>query len=164
LHGRITEIMADTPAYSLADAWQLNNRVNLMLLDAMTEEQLGYVPSPRARSIADQFAHLHNVRIQWLEVQAPATLSSLQKIGKGVTGKDALKTALEVSSKAFADMFTAAVERGKLRGAKRGVYAFFAYAIAHEGHHRGQILAHLKHGGMTVDRALGYQLWEWEKI
>ena len=53
--------------YNLADTWHLNNRVNLMLLDHLRDEQLVVAANPRARSIGDQFAHLHNVRIMWLE-------------------------------------------------------------------------------------------------
>jgi len=150
--------------YSLADTWRLNHRVNLMLLDALSEEQLAHTPSPRARSIADQFAHLHNVRIMWLEVQAPAAARALRKIEKGAATQAALKEALEASAGAFADMIEAAERSGKIRSHKRGIYAFFAYAIAHEAHHRGQIIVHLKHAQMPVDRMLGFGLWEWEKI
>ena len=64
----------------------------------------------------------------------------------------------------FTNMLTAAEKTGKLRSAKRGIYPFFAYAIAHEAHHRGQIIAHLKHARTPVDRTLGFALWEWEKL
>ena len=150
--------------YSLADSWRLNNRVNLMLLDPMSPEQLAHVPSPRARSIADQFAHLHNVRLMWLEVRSAQALKSLSKIEKGGATKEVLRKALEASSEAFALMFDEAERSGKMKAAKRGVNVFFAYAIAHEAHTRGQIIVHLKHAGMPVDRSLGSALWEWEKI
>lgn len=156
--------MPDTAPYSLADTWRLNNRVTLMLLDAMTQEQLAHTPSVRARSIADQFAHLHNVRMMWLEVQAPAAAKSLHKIEKGTATKKALKDALEASAEAFANMLDALGQSGKIKSAKRGIYAFFAYAIAHEAHHRGQIIAHLKHARMPLERTLGFGLWEWERI
>jgi uncharacterized damage-inducible protein DinB len=151
-------------AYSLADTWRLSNRVNLMLLDGLTDQQLDHIPSPRARSIADQFAHLHNVRLMWLEIGAPAAAKSLGKIEKGAPGKPELKRALESSSEAFANMLETAERTGKPRLRKRGVQAFFAYAIAHEAHHRGQIIVHLKHAKIPVDRALGFEIWEWDKI
>jgi len=156
--------MPDTAPYSLADTWRLNNRVNLMLLDSLSEEQLAHVPSPRARSVADQFAHLHNVRIMWLEVQAPAAAKALRKIEKGAANKKALREALDGSAEAFATMLEAAERAGKMKAQKRGIFAFFGYAITHEAHHRGQIIVHLKHAGMPVDRTLGFGLWEWEKI
>jgi uncharacterized damage-inducible protein DinB len=153
-----------TTHFSLAETWHLNNRANLMLLDSLTAEQLEHTPFPRARSIADQFAHLHNVRIMWLEVQMPEAAKSLPKIEKGTATKASLREALEASAEAFAKMLASAEKTGKLRSAKRGIYPFFAYAIAHEAHHRGQIIAHLKHAKTPVDRALGFALWEWEKL
>jgi len=112
------------PRYTLADTWHLNNRVNLMLLDPLTPEQLAHVPSPRARSIADQFAHLHNARLMWLEVQSPEALKSLNKIEKGSPAKPALHAALEASAEAFAQLFDTAERSGKMKAAKRGVNVF----------------------------------------
>jgi uncharacterized damage-inducible protein DinB len=150
--------------FSLAETWRLNNRANLMLLDSLSREQLAHPPFPRARSIADQFAHLHNVRIMWLEVQMPEAAKRLSKIEKGSATKASLREALQASAEAFANMLDTAETTGKLRSAKRGICVFFAYAIAHEAHHRGQIIVHLKHAKMPVDRALGFELWEWEKL
>ena len=87
--------MADNPpVYTLADTWHLNNRVNLTLVDHLSEEQLAVTPNPRARSIADQLAHLHNVRMMWLEPVAPAAAQGLSKLEKGSAAKQAVKEAL----------------------------------------------------------------------
>jgi uncharacterized damage-inducible protein DinB len=149
---------------SLAETFLLNHRVNLMLLDAMSEEQLAYIPAPRARSIADQFAHLHNVRIAWLEVQSPDRVKALKKIEKGAATKAGLRRALEQSAEALAGVIAESAESGKMRGYKRGPIAFTGYVLAHEGHHRGQIIVHLKNGKTPVDRELAYAIWEWEKL
>ena len=159
MYGKVSSFV-----YSLADTFLLNNRVNLRLLDALTGEQLAHVPTPRARSIADQFAHLHNVRVMWLEVVAPAAAKALQKIDKGAGTKVGLRTALEASAEALAAVIAEAEQSGKMRGYKRGATAFCGYVLAHEGHHRGQIIVHLKHAKMPVDKSVGYGIWEWEKI
>src|SRR5215831_13792559 len=109
---------------TFADTWRLNNRVNLMLLDRLTEEQLAYGTNPRARTIGDQFAHLHNARLMWLEVQAPAAAKELQKIGKGAATRSALREALEASALALGETVAAAEAGGKLKAAKRGPAAF----------------------------------------
>jgi hypothetical protein len=77
--------MSEGPAqpYTLSDTWHLNNRVNLLLLDHLTAGQLAFAANPKGRSIADQFAHLHNVRIVWLEPRVPAVAKALKKIEKG---------------------------------------------------------------------------------
>src|SRR4051794_20342037 len=89
-------------AFTLADTFLLNNRVNLQLLDQLSAQQLAWTANPRARNIADQFAHLHNVRVMWLEVSAPAAAKALPKIGKGIANKDELRSALEASAEAMA--------------------------------------------------------------
>jgi uncharacterized damage-inducible protein DinB len=64
--------MEDTAgaAYTLADTWHLNNRVNLRLLDALTEEQLRVTIQPRGKAVASYFAHIHMARFYWLERRA----------------------------------------------------------------------------------------------
>jgi uncharacterized damage-inducible protein DinB len=151
--------------YTLADAWHLNNRVNLMLLDQLDEEQLAVTANPRARNVAEQFAHMHAVRIMWLEPRTPALAKALPKIAKGEASKAAIKEALEASAAAIGDLFAEGEKTGKVKiYFKRGPIAFFAYAMAHEAHHRAQIVLHLKYAGRPVDRAFGFSLWEWDKI
>lgn len=147
--------------YSLADTFLLNQRVNLKLLDALTDEQLAHLPGPRARSIADQLAHLHNVRAMWLEVIAK---TKLPKIEKGAATRAGLRTALEESAQAMAAAIGEAERSGTMRGYKRGPAAACGYILAHEGHHRGQIILHLKHAKMPVAKEVAYGIWEWEKI
>lgn len=152
------------PHYSLAGTWHLNNRVNLMLLDHLNDQQLAYTSNPRARNIADQFAHLHNVRLMWLEVRSPEIAGSVQKIEKGAATKASLREALDASGKLIGHWIAEAEKTGKMKSARRGVNVFFGYAMAHEAHHRGQILLHLKYGKMPVDRMFSYSIWDWQKI
>jgi uncharacterized damage-inducible protein DinB len=153
-----------TDVYGLADTWRLNNRVNLLLLEHLSPEQLSHAANPRARSIADQFAHLHNVRILWLEHTVPKAANALSKIEKGVGTKQVLRTALNASAETMADFFADAERIGTIKGSKRGPLVFLGYALAHEAHHRGQIIVHLKHAKMPIDAMFGFSLWEWQKI
>lgn len=149
---------------SPAEVFLVNNRISLMVLDELKEEQLALSHNSRARNIGDQFAHLHNVRIMWLEVSKPAAAKALKKIEKGAATKKELKAALEKSAEAMAALFTEAQESGKVKGFKGGLHNFFAYTIAHEAHHRGQILLHLKYAGQAFDRTKSYEIWDWGKI
>ena len=150
-----------SPTYTLAETFRLSNRVTLRLLCALTGEQLGHAANPRARSIADQFAHLYGVRASWLEACAK---SKLPKLPKDALGGDVLARALEESAEAVARLLESAEAAGKLPNFPRGPAAFLGYLIAHEAHHRGQILLALKHAGMPVPKETAFALWEWGKL
>jgi uncharacterized damage-inducible protein DinB len=152
-----------TEKQSLADVFLTNNRINLFVLDAIKEEHLAVTHNARARNVGDQFAHLHNVRLMWLEVSKPALAKTLKKIEKGGATKKQLKEALNASAEAMAELLRDG-EAGSAKLSKKGPNNFFAYVIAHEAHHRGQIILHLKYAGVPFDRTKGFEMWEWEKM
>jgi uncharacterized damage-inducible protein DinB len=52
----------------------------------------------------------------------------------------------------------------KRRGLKKGVIANLGYFIAHDSHHRGNILLTLKECGHNLDQNTRYATWNWDKI
>jgi uncharacterized damage-inducible protein DinB len=158
--------MADQPTVhcALAETWHLNNRVNLRLLDALTDEQLAATILPRGKSVTSYFVHIHMARYYWLEHRSKALAKTFKKIPGGSAPRAALRQALIDSANAMGELFAQAERTGKIKGTKIGPVAFLGYALAHEGHHRGQILLHLKIAHKPLDRATGYSLWYWNKI
>lgn len=148
----------------LVDTWHLNNRVNLRLLDALTDEQLAATILPRGKTVTSYFAHIHMARFYWLERRAKALAKKLKRIPAGTTSRAGLREALIDSGEAMGELFAQAECTGHIKGAKLGPVQFLGYALAHEGHHRGQILLHLKIAKLPLDRATGYSLWYWNKI
>jgi len=55
----------------LLETWDIHNRINLYLLDAIEPENLSSQLASKGRNVGEQFAHLHNVRLMWLKVSAP---------------------------------------------------------------------------------------------
>ena len=78
------------------ETWQIHDRINLYLLDAIDPGALVSLSASKGRTVGEQFAHIHNVRLMWLKSAAPALLSGLVKIEKehvfdGPNGKSSLK-------------------------------------------------------------------------
>lgn len=146
----------------IIDTWQIHNRINLYLLESVPEEHLGDVASSKGRNVGEQFAHLHNVRLMWLQASAPGLLKDVQKIEKekGIS-KTQLKKSLTQSAKAIELLLDAGFKDGKIKGFKPHPTAFLGYLISHESHHRGQILLCLKQSGHPADKKISYGMWEW---
>ena len=158
--------MADPNALpsALVDTWHINNRVNLRLLDALTDEQLAATIIPRGKAVISYFVHIHMARFYWLERRSTALAKSLKKIPGGTAPRATVRQALINSGEAMAELFAEAERTGQIKGTKIGPVGFLGYALAHEGHHRGQVLLHLRIAKMPLDRATGYCLWDWHKI
>lgn len=146
----------------LAETWRIHNRINLYLLDAIAPEALSAVGLTKGRSVGEQFAHVHNVRLMWIKEGAPDLLDGLAKIEKGAPMDHAsLRSALEASAAAVETMLARALDAGKLRGFKPHPAAFLGYLVSHESHHRGQIAVALKGAGHPLDKKTAFGLWEW---
>jgi uncharacterized damage-inducible protein DinB len=147
----------------LVETWQIHDRINLYLLDAVDPQSLGSHSASKGRSVGEQFAHVHNVRLMWLKSAAPELLKGLNKIeAEQANDKKLLAKSLTESGKAIGTLLTQSLEAGgKVKGFKPHAAAFLGYLISHESHHRGQIALSLKQAGKPVDKKISYGLWEW---
>jgi len=152
--------MADS---QLLETWQIHDRINLYLLDAVDADSLASYSASKGRSVGEQFAHVHNVRLMWLKSAAPELLAGLAKIEKEqANDKKHLRKSLVDSGKAMGSLLTASVAAGgKVKGFKPHVAAFLGYLISHESHHRGQIALTLKQAGKPLDKKVAFGIWEW---
>jgi uncharacterized damage-inducible protein DinB len=147
----------------LVESWLINDRINRYVLGAIAEGGLAAKSPAGGRSVGEQLAHLHNVRLMWLKSGAPDLLEGLEKIEKPQAA-DArhLAASLEASGQAIATLIgRSTAEAGRVKGFKPHVGAFLGYLISHESHHRGQIALILKQAGMPLDRKVAYGVWEW---
>ena len=134
----------------LLEAWRTNCRINSYLLEHISDEGLACTLSTRGgRDVARQFAHLHDVRVWHLEARA----------------KDELIEALTASGTAI-ETFLGDVFDGipKRRGFKRGIFTSLSYFVAHESHHRGNILLTIKQCGHNIDADSRYAIWAWDQV
>jgi uncharacterized damage-inducible protein DinB len=146
----------------LVETWNIHNRINLYLLDAIDAEALPATLAPKHRSAYQLFAHVHNVRLMWLKSAAPELLGQLAKLEGPDGDKEALGRALQASGQAVEALLRKSIAAGgKVKGFKPHVVAFVGYLIAHESHHRGQIGWTLKNSGHPLSQKTAYGLWEW---
>lgn len=150
-------------AEQVLETWRIHDRINRYLLAAVPAQALAAVSASRGRTVGEQFAHVHNVRLMWLKQAAPELLTGLDKIEKDGSGDaDGLRAALEGSGRAIEELLRRGVEGGgRIKGFKPHAAAFLGYLISHESHHRGQIALTLKQAGHPLERKVAYGIWEW---
>ena len=147
----------------IVDTWNINNRINLYLLEAISPESLNDISTSKGRTVAQQIAHLHNVRLMWLKVSGPELMEGLEKIEKETAAdKKLLTRSLKQSGEAMETLLKKSLENGgKIKGFKPHITAFLGYVVAHEAHHRGQIALSLKQSGHPLEKKVAYGIWEW---
>ena len=152
----------------LSEAWQINQRVTLKLLKALSDEALHATLSTRGgRDVARQLAHVHEVRVGWAEKTSKTNRDAkLPHFAKGESpSKKQLAAALDASAKGIETTIRESwAKGGNVTGFKRGLIPVISYLIAHESHHRGSIMLTLKQTGHKLSDDLKWGLWDWNKL
>ena len=151
----------------IIEAWRTNNKMNLMLIDALDTKSLEARPIAKrdGRNVRQQLIHLVNVRFAWMDIGAKTYVGKMKKIeGEAKLTPAQLKKAFKESADAIEKFLRDACEgRAALKGFKNSPVTFMGYLISHDSHHRGQILIALKQYGMPVNQKVQYGIWEWGK-
>lgn len=150
---------------ALLETWRVHNRATWLMFDALPSKAFGDRYTDRTRSVAAQFAHIHNVRVSHLQRRGPQHLGDLEAFGRGAEpGKTALKKALKASERAVANLLAECETTGKVRSWQNSVTTYLGYFIAHEAHHRALIMVCLRFSGTKAPDAAKYGIWDtWRK-
>jgi uncharacterized damage-inducible protein DinB len=154
----------NTPSHQqLLETWEIHNRVNLYVLDAVEPEYLSDMAAAKGRSVGEQFAHIHNVRLLWLKQATPELAAVSAKVEKETAvDKALLRRSLEESGRGVGVLLAKALESGgRVKGFKPHATAFLGYLIAHEAHHRSQAVIVLKESKHPLGKKTLFGMWEW---
>ncbi|HKK45468.1 MAG TPA: hypothetical protein VJ964_08095 [Balneolaceae bacterium] len=149
------------------ETWRINNRVNLMLLDGISDGGLNLsLSKQRIGTAAKQFAHLHNIRFDKLKKLAVNLGEEQEKLYlESKITRDILRYELIKSSEAIEKVLRRGFENeGELKGYRRGVITFMGYLISYESHRRSNIMLMLKQNGYKLPKSISYDIWDWNKL
>lgn len=148
----------------LVEAWCMSNEVNLYLLDSISDEYLQDRYAKRTRTVAAQFAHMHNVRLRWLNHSAPKLVDKLESFPKGVQPtKEELREALKASEKVISRYLEECEAAGDVKYWSGPPATFLSYLVAHEAHHRGLAMVAMRISGRKLPQEVIYGQWQWGK-
>lgn len=148
------------------DTWTTNHKVNLLLMDQLEDEHLDLTLSKRGGGkIGHQLAHLYNIRFWTAERISKPSVAHLNTITSEDVKTLAMLRAAHTDSYTFMHALMAqGLSIGKIKGHKPGPAHFVSYMIAHESHHRGNMLLVLKQSGIKLNKALKYGIWGWTTL
>ena len=152
----------ETLSAQMIETWRIHNRIQTFFLNGVAPEALKDALDGKGRSVADHFAHMHNVRLMWLKASAPELLEGLAKIEKDdKADQETLTRSLEASGEAVAALLAKGLAEGKIKSFKPYPAAFLGYLISHESYHAGKIDLILRQAGHAVTDKIHYGMWEW---
>lgn len=149
----------------LLDTWTIHQRMNILLINNTSDDGMQKTLSIRGRTIFQQWIHIHNVRMHWLEICAKDIFLKYTVLNKDMpVDKKILIKALEESTEGISLLLNRSWDDGgKVKGFKKGLIPLLGYFISHESHHRGNMLLTLKQSGEKIPDTVKWGLWEWGK-
>jgi uncharacterized damage-inducible protein DinB len=149
-----------------------NERMNQMILEYLDPAAWHARPPGKARSIAAIFTHVHNVRTKWVRLTAPHLKVPRQLQRAHCTPKQARAGLAESATRCQEMLAEALGGGGRIKKFVRDGWArpwpvgqeMLCYMLAHEAHHRGQVMILAHQLGFPLPKEVMYGMWNWEKL
>jgi uncharacterized damage-inducible protein DinB len=127
------------------------------------------VPGAPRRTVRTIAAHLHNTRCMWIKMLAARHGVAVPRRvdGRLVRPRELLR-ALSRSSAGIIDVIQLGVARGgdvpsaAWQNFPTDLVHFLSYFVAHEAHHRGQLVMLARQLGHRLPAGVGAGLWQWK--
>ena len=158
----------------LLNAWRTNNRVTTFLIEQIPDQLwVATVPGAPRRTVRMIAGHIHNTRCMWIKTLGHEHgIVSPPPVNRHKVGRKELTLALGRSSRGIAGLLKLGSERGGTippsssyawRNLPLDIGHVLTYFVAHEGHHRGQIVMIARQLGHRLPIEVTGGLWQWSK-
>jgi len=155
-----------------ATVFAANDRMNQMLIEHLDEAAWTAKPPGKVRPIVAIFTHMHNVRCKWVRLSAPH-LQVPTQLNRARCTREQAQAALAESAARCVEMLTEALDgSGRVNMFSRDALApswpagveMLCYMLAHEAHHRGQVIMLAHQLGLALPYKASDGIWNWEKL
>jgi uncharacterized damage-inducible protein DinB len=150
-----------------------NDRMNQVLIEHLDPAAWKAKPPGKVRTIAAIFTHMHNVRCKWVRLTAP-DLKVPAQLNRGHCTPQQARVGLAESADRCVEMLAEALGDGgnRIEKFRRDGWApawpvgpeMLCYMLAHEAHHRGQVLMLTHQLGFPLSYEVADGIWNWEKL
>ena len=159
---------------ALVPVWRTANRVTVFLIEHLPAELwVAGVPGAPRRTVRMIAGHIHNARCMWIKTLGKEHgIKVPEVVDRRRVGQKQLIPALNRSSRGMASLLQLGCDHGGTipssssytwRNLPLDVGHVFAYFVAHEGHHRGQIVMLARQLGCRLPAEVTGGLWQWSK-
>jgi uncharacterized damage-inducible protein DinB len=154
-------------------AWTTNARITHLLLTSLPRS-IWDAPIPGAprRTPGMIASHIHNARCRWLRtLGAPHGIQVPEAVDRRSVSKAELARSLRQSARAMQELLRLGCARGgrvpptpayTWRNLALDVGHILTYFVAHEAHHRGQLVLLARQLGSPLPDAVRNGLWQWK--
>jgi uncharacterized damage-inducible protein DinB len=159
---------------TLLACWRTNNRITAYLIEHLPAS-LWDAPIPGAprRTVRMIAGHLHNARCMWLKTLGQEHgIAVPAPVDRHTVARRELLSALARSSRGIERLLELGLAAGGhvppskayvWRNLPLDVPHVLTYLVAHEGHHRGQIVMLARQLGHRLPNDISAGLWQWNK-
>lgn len=164
----------DALAPAILAAWETSNRVTVFLVERIPSPLWdASVPGAPRRTVRMIAGHIHNSRCTWIKmVGKEHGVPVPESVDRRKVTRKQLVSQLERSSTGIRSLLRLACDRGGRipipstyvwRNLPLDAGHVLAYFVAHEAHHRGQIVLIARQLGYRLPIAVTGGLWQWTK-